>query len=83
MVSTFGRIDRQQVSCLLSDNSDFNYNKVSYLQDLAREGDTIAMQELASLYANGIYVPQNTSKAMQWNMLAKLLGNVNVTCGIP
>lgn len=82
MVSTFGRIDRQQVSCLLSDNSDFNYNKESSLQDLAREGDTIAMQELASLYANGIYVPQNTSKAMQWNMLAKLLGNVNVTCGI-
>lgn len=81
MVSTFGRIDRQQVSCLLSDNSDFNYNKESSLQDLAREGDTIAMQELASLYANGIYVPQNTSKAMQWNMLAKLLGNVNVTCG--
>ena len=82
MVSTFGRIDRQQVSCLLSDNSDFNYNKESSLQDLAREGDTIAMQELASLYANGIYVPQNTSKAMQWNMLAKLLGNVNATCGI-
>ena len=82
MVSTFGRIDRQHVSCLLSDNSDFNYNKESSLQDLAREGDTIAMQELASLYANGIYVPQNTSKAMQWNMLAKLLGNVNVTCGI-
>ena len=82
MVSTFGRIDRQQVSCLLSDNSDFNYNKESSLQDLAREGDTKAMQELASLYANGIYVPQNTSKAMQWNMLAKLLGNVNVTCGI-
>ena len=82
MVSTFGRIDRQQVSCLLSDNSDFNYNKESSLQDLARVGDTIAMQELASLYANGIYVPQNTSKAMQWNMLAKLLGNVNVTCGI-
>ncbi|WP_418937332.1 leucine-rich repeat protein [Leyella stercorea] len=82
MVSTFGRIDRQQVSCLLSDNSDFNYNKESSLQDLARKGDTIAMQELASLYANGIYVPQNTSKAMQWNMLAKLLGNVNVTCGI-
>lgn len=28
MVSTFGRIDRQQVSCLLSDNSDFNYRDV-------------------------------------------------------
>lgn len=82
MVATFGRIDRQQVSCLLSDNADFNNNKESALQDLACEGDTVAMIELGNLYANGTYVPQSASKAMQWYVLAKLLGNVDATCGL-
>ena len=82
MVSTFGRLDRGQVSCMLSDNSDYNYDKVSALQDLACKGDTVAMIELGNLYTNGIYVPKSTSKAMQWYILAKLLGNVDATCGL-
>ena len=82
MVSTFGRLDRGQVSCMLSDNSDFNYDKVSALQDLACKGDTVAMIELGKLYTNGTYVPKSTSKAMQWYILAKLLGNVDATCGL-
>ena len=82
MVSTFGRLDRGQVSCMLSDNSDYNYDKVSALQDLACKGDTVAMIELGNLYTNGTYVPQSTSKAMQWYILAKLLGNVDATCGL-
>ena len=82
MVSTFGRLDRGQVSCMLSDNSDYNYDKVSALQDLACKGDTVAMIELGNLYTNGTYVPKSTSKAMQWYILAKLLGNVDATCGL-
>ena len=82
MVSTFGRLDRGQVSCMLSDNSDYNYDKVSALQDLACKGDTVAMIELGNLYTNGTYVPESTSKAMQWYILAKLLGNVDATCGL-
>ena len=82
MVSTFGRLDRGQVSCMLSDNSDYNYDKVSALQDLACKGDTVAMIELGNLYTNGTYVPKSTSKAMQWYILAKLLGSVDATCGL-
>ena len=82
MVSTFGRLDRGQVSCMLSDNSDYNYDKVSALQDLACKGDTVAMIELGNLFTNGTYVPKSTSKAMQWYILAKLLGNVDATCGL-
>ena len=82
MVSTFGRLDREQVSYMLSDNSDYNYDKVSALQDLACKGDTVAMIELGELYTNGTYVPKSTSKAMQWYILAKLLGNVDATCGL-
>ena len=82
MVSTFGRLDRGQVSCMLSDNSDYNYDKVSALQDLACKGDTVAMIELGNLYTIGTYVPKSTSKAMQWYILAKLLGNVDATCGL-
>ena len=82
MVSTFGRLDRGQVSCMLSDNSDYNYDKVSALQDLACKGDTVAMIELGNLYTNGTYVPKSTSKAMQWYILAKLLGKVDATCGL-
>lgn len=82
MVATSGRIDRQQLSCLLSDNSNFDYNKESILQDFARQGDTVAMNELARLYRNGVYVPKNTSKAMQWYTLSKLLGNIDAICGL-
>ena len=82
MVSTFGRLDREQVSYMLSNNSDYNYDKVSALQDLACKGDTLAMIELGKLYTNGTYVPKSTSKAMQWYILAKLLGNVDATCGL-
>ena len=82
MASTFGRLDRGQVSCMLSDNSDYDYDKVSALQDLACKGDTVAMIELGNLYTKGTYVPKSTSKAMQWYILAKLLGNVDATCGL-
>ena len=82
MVATFGRIDRQQLSCLLSDNSNFDYNKESILQDFARQGDTVAMNELARLYRNGVYVPENISKAMQWYTLSQLLGNIDAICGL-
>lgn len=82
MVSTFGRLDRGQVSCMLSDNSDYNYDKVSALQDLACKGDTVAMIELGNLFTKGTYVPKSTSKALQWYILARLLGNVDATCGL-
>lgn len=80
MVSTFGRLDRQLVSGLLSDNSDFDYNKESVLQDSARKGDALAMYELGRLYARGMYVPQDNPKALQWFLLSKLLGNVDAQC---
>lgn len=82
MVSTFGRLDRGQVSCMLSDNSDYNYDKVSVLQDLACKGDIVAMIELGNLFTNGTYVPKSTPKAMQWYILAKLSGSVDATCGL-
>ena len=82
LVSTFGRLDRGQVFGMLSDNSDYDYDKVSALQDLACKGDTVAMIELGNLFTNGTYVPKSTSKAMQWYILAKLLGSVDATCGL-
>lgn len=82
MVSTFGRIDRQQIYCLLSDNSEFNPKKELELLTAAQNGDTIAMIMLGDLYRNGVYVPKNYSKAIQWYELAQRLGNVNATCGL-
>ena len=82
MVSTFGKLDRQQVSCLLDDNSDFDYNKELSLLYAARKGNTTAMLKLGDLYSKGRYVPESNSKAIQWYELAYLLGNVNAACGL-
>lgn len=80
MVSTFGRIDRQQIYCLLTDNSDFDARKETELLYAARKGDTVAMINLGDLYRKGVYVPGSDSKAMQWYELAQRLGNVEATC---
>lgn len=82
MVSTFGKLERQQISCLLDLNSEFDDKKEMNLIVSARKGDTIAMNKLGSLYYEGKYVPQNYSKAIQWFQLAYLLGNVNAACGL-
>ena len=82
MVSTFGRLDRQQISCLLGDNSEFDYNKELSLLNAARKGDTTAMLKLGDLYSRGKDVPESESKAIQWYELAYLLGNVNAACGL-
>lgn len=80
MVSAFGRIDRQQLYCLLADNTGFDYKKETELLYAARKGDSIAMINLGDLYRKGVYVPRSDSKAMQWYELAQRLGNVEATC---
>lgn len=82
IVSAFGKLDRQQISCLLDQNSRFDDKKELGLIVSARKGDTVAMDKLGSLYLEGTYVPKSYSRAIQWFQLAYLLGNVNAACGL-
>ena len=82
MVSTFGKLDRQQISCLLGSRTDFDDKKELDLIMSARKGDNMAIYRLGDLYYRGKYVPESYSKAIQWYQLAYLLGNVNAVCGL-
>lgn len=82
MVSSFGRLDRQIISSLLSDNSAFDTRKESQLIHAAHKGDTKAMIKLGDLYYYGIYVPKSYSKAIQWYELAISLGDIKASCGL-
>lgn len=82
MVSTFGRIDRRQVYCLLADNANFDYKKETMLIAEARKGSTVAMIKLGDLYRKGISVPKDYAKAIQWYELAKQLGNADAICDL-
>ncbi len=82
MVSTFGKLDRQQICCLLGERSEFDDKKELDLLMSARQGDTVAMCKLGKLFYQGKYVPKNHSKAIQWYQLAYYLGNVNAACGL-
>ena len=82
MVSTFGKIDREQINSLLGQRAKFNDKKELDLLMSARKGDTSAMINLGALYRNGDYVPENLSRALQWDYLAHLLGNTNAACGL-
>ena len=55
MVSSFGRLDRQIISSLLSDNSAFDTRKESQLIHAAHKGDTKAMIKLGDFYYYGVF----------------------------
>ena len=80
MVSTFGRIDRTQIFSMLADNTNYDFNKEQDLLYSAQKGDVSSMISLGNIYDEGIYAPKNTSKAIQWYYLAKLMGDKNAVC---
>lgn len=70
IVSTFGRLEHEQLCCLLTNNSTIDYKKDMNLHNSVCKENTTAMIELGYLYIDGEIVPENISKALQWYEMA-------------
>lgn len=70
IVSTFGRLEHEQLCCLLTNNSTIDYKKDMNLHNYVCTENTTAMIELGYLYIDGEIIPENISKALQWYEMA-------------
>lgn len=82
LVNSLGFIERETLSNTLFDELKRDRSLELQLIHDALNGDSLSMIQLGDTYSRAKFTPSNASRALDWYYLARLMGNVNSSCGI-